>query len=128
MQKTREQVSYNMSKIRSKDSVMEKAFGKAMWKAGIRYKKHYKKLVGVPDFVLVKYKIAIFCDSEFWHGYNWGEKRKSRQGGYLINMNQLTPGPVTQKSDNDGLIKKGQKNRPVEISDRIGFQDKTQQK
>lgn len=77
MKRTKEQISYNMSRIRSKGSAMEKTLGRVLWKEGLRYRKHYKKLVGIPDFVLVKYKIAIFCDSEFWHGYNWGEERKN---------------------------------------------------
>ena len=55
---------------------MEKKLGSALWKEGFRYRKQYEKLIGKPDFVLVKAKVAIFCDSEFWHGYNWGEARK----------------------------------------------------
>ena len=48
---------------------------KALWNKGIRYRKNYKKLLGKPDIAITKYKIAIFCDSEFWHGYNWDEKK-----------------------------------------------------
>ena len=57
-----------MSHIRSKNTGIEKLLGKALWKKGIRYRKHYK-IIGTPDFALPKYKIAIFCDSSFWHGY-----------------------------------------------------------
>jgi len=57
-----------MSSIRSKNTGIEKSMGKALWLAGIRYRKHYK-IIGTPDFALPKYKIAIFCDSSFWHGY-----------------------------------------------------------
>jgi len=42
--------------------------GKALWRAGIRYRKQYP-IFGKPDFVVVGRRIAIFCDSEFWHGY-----------------------------------------------------------
>lgn len=38
---------------------------------GYRYRKNYKALPGAPDIVLTKYKIAIFCDSEFFHGKDW---------------------------------------------------------
>jgi DNA mismatch endonuclease, patch repair protein len=62
-------ISFNMSRIRSSGSVIENVLGKAMWKAGLRYRKQYKRIPGRPDFVLVKHKIAIFCDSSFWHGY-----------------------------------------------------------
>lgn len=65
-----------MSLIRQTGSIIEKTLGKALWKKGLRYRKHYKKLIGKPDFVLVKHKIAIFCDSEFWHGYNWKNYKK----------------------------------------------------
>ena len=64
MAKTKEQVSYNMSRILSKGSLIEKTLGKALWTAGLRYRKHYKKLPGIPDFALVKYKIAIFSGSK----------------------------------------------------------------
>lgn len=71
MTKTAEQISYNMSRVRTKDTDIEKALGKAMWAAGIRYRKQYKALPGKPDFALVSQRIAIFCDSAFWHGRNW---------------------------------------------------------
>ena len=42
-----------------------------MWHKGYRYRKNDKNLPGKPDIVLTKYKIAIFCDSEFFHGKDW---------------------------------------------------------
>ena len=74
--KTREEISYNMSRIRSKGSKIERVLGKALWAAGIRYRKHYP-IEGKPDFALPGLKIAIFCDSSFWHGRNWGPERKA---------------------------------------------------
>lgn len=73
---TKEQRHKNMSNIRSKDTKIEILLRKALWHQGYRYRKNYKLLPGKPDIVLTKYKIVIFCDSEFWHGYNWEEKRK----------------------------------------------------
>ena len=67
--KTKEQISYNMSRIRSSGTKIEIRLGRALWSVGIRYRKNYKKVLGKPDFVSVKYKTAIFCDSAFWHGY-----------------------------------------------------------
>ena len=52
----------------SKDTVPEILLRKALWHAGIRYRKNYKKLPGTPDVAITKYKIAVFCDGEFWHG------------------------------------------------------------
>ena len=60
-----------MSKIHSKDTSIELQLRKALWHKGYRYRKNYKALPGSPDIVLTKYKIAIFCDSEFFHGKDW---------------------------------------------------------
>ncbi len=64
-------VSKNMSKIRSQDTSIELQLRRALWHKGYRYRKNYKALPGSPDIVLTKYKIAIFCDSEFFHGKDW---------------------------------------------------------
>lgn len=61
----------NMSRIRGKDTSIELALRRALWAKGYRYRKNYKSLPGTPDIVLTKYKIAIFCDSEFFHGRDW---------------------------------------------------------
>ena len=60
-----------MRKIHSKDTSIELLLRKALWHKGYRYRKNYKALPGSPDIVLTKYKIAIFCDSEFFHGKDW---------------------------------------------------------
>ena len=61
----------NMSRIKGKDTSIEIALRKALWKRGYRYRKNYKGLPGTPDIAITKYKIAIFCDSEFFHGKDW---------------------------------------------------------
>nr|WP_303816482.1 very short patch repair endonuclease [Acidaminococcus timonensis] len=66
-----------MSKIRGKDTKIEVKLRLALWHMGIRYRKNYRKLPGSPDIALTKYRIAIFCDSDFFHGYNW-DARKCR--------------------------------------------------
>lgn len=71
MPRKREQISYNMSRIRSSGTKIERVLGKALWAAGMRYRKQYAKAPGRPDFALVGAKIAIFCDSSFWHGRGW---------------------------------------------------------
>ena len=65
-----------MSAIKSKDTKPELLLRKALWKYGIRYRVNYKKLPGKPDIVITKYKIAIFCDGDFWHGHNWAIRGK----------------------------------------------------
>ena len=72
---TREQRRKNMQSVKSKDSLMELRLRKTLWHRGYRYRKNYSKLEGKPDIVLVKYKVVIFCDSEFWHGFDWRNKK-----------------------------------------------------
>ena len=64
-----------MSRVRSSGSEIERILGKALCRAGIRYRKQYPAF-GKPDYVIVSRRIAIFCDSEFWHGYRWGKRRR----------------------------------------------------
>lgn len=70
---TPEQRKKNMQAIKSKDTEIEIILRKELWSRGYRYRKNYKKLIGKPDITLTKYKIAVFCDSEFWHGKNYHE-------------------------------------------------------
>ena len=65
---TPEQRRRNMQNIHQKDTSIELCLRKALWKKGYRYRKNVKTLPGKPDIVITKYKIAIFCDSEFFHG------------------------------------------------------------
>ena len=66
-----------MSRIRGKDTSIELALRKALWKKGHRYRKNYKELPGKPDIAITKYKIAVFIDGEFWHGYDWENYRNN---------------------------------------------------
>ena len=61
----------NMSRIHGRDTSIEVILRKALWSNGIRYRKNCKGLPGRPDIAITKYKIAIFCDSEFFHGKDW---------------------------------------------------------
>lgn len=68
---TKEQRRKNMQNIKAKDTSIEKILRKALWEKGYRYRKNCKDIPGKPDIALTKYKIAIFCDSEFFHGKDW---------------------------------------------------------
>lgn len=89
---TPEQRHKNMSHIKSKDTKIECKLRKALWDKGYRYRKNYKKLPGKPDIVMTKYHIAIFCDSEFFHGKDFDELksqlRKSKNPDFWINKIQ----------------------------------------
>ena len=60
-----------MSSIPSKNTEPELLLRKALWKENFRYRVNYKKLPGKPDVVFTKYRVAVFCDGDFWHGHNW---------------------------------------------------------
>lgn len=78
---TKEQRKRNMQSIRSKDTKIEMILRKALWSGGIRYRKNYSKIPGKPDIAITKYKIAIFCDSEFFHGKDWEQLKPRLQKG-----------------------------------------------
>ena len=61
--------SYNMSRIRNKDTKPEILVRKFLFANGFRYRLNYKKLPGKPDIVLAKYKTVIFVNGCFWHGH-----------------------------------------------------------
>jgi DNA mismatch endonuclease (patch repair protein) len=86
--RSEKQISYNMSRIKSKDSVIEVTLRKALWKEGFRYRKNWKELPGKPDIVLTKQKVVVFCDSEFFHGKDWEQQKrrisKGRNPDYWI--------------------------------------------
>ena len=61
--------SYNMSRIKGKDTKPEETVRKYLFSQGFRYRKNDKKLPGTPDIVLPKYKTVIFVNGCFWHGH-----------------------------------------------------------
>lgn len=73
---TTKQRSALMSKIKGKDTKPEITLRKVLWNSGVRYRINYAKLPGKPDIVSKKYKLVVFIDGEFWHGFNWEDKKK----------------------------------------------------
>lgn len=65
------QKSKVMKAVKSKGSLIEVALAKALWEKGYRYRKNDPLVFGKPDLTFRKHKIAVFVDSEFWHGYDW---------------------------------------------------------
>ena len=79
---TKEQRSRNMRAIGSTNTKMEIVLAKALWARGHRYRKNDKNVFGRPDLTLKRYKLAIFVDSEFFHGKDWENSKfiiKSRR-------------------------------------------------
>ena len=66
-----------MKAIKSKNTKMEVKLAKELWSRGYRFRRNSKFVFGKPDFSLKKYMLAVFVDSEYFHGKNW-ETEKHR--------------------------------------------------
>ena len=104
---TPEQRRKNMQAIKNKDSQIELLLRRELWKRGLRYQKNRTDIFGKPDIVFKGKKIAIFCDSEFWHGYNWEDRKKdfkSHQEFWIpkIERNMERDIEVTKKLESEG--------------------------
>ena len=73
--RTKSQISFNMSQVKNKNSKIEVALCRELWSRGLRYRKNARDIFGCPDIVFKGKKVAIFCDSEFWHGFEWDNKK-----------------------------------------------------
>ena len=106
---TAEQRHKNMQAVKNKDTDIELALRRELWSRGLRYRKNAKDVTGKPDIVFKRKRIAVFCDSEFWHGYDWENKKyeiKSRQEFWFpkIERNMQRDREVTQALQDDGWI------------------------
>lgn len=68
---THEQRSYCMSRIKAKNTGIEKLVRSELHKRGLRFRKHVRDLPGKPDIVFSKARVAVFLDGDFWHGYRF---------------------------------------------------------
>jgi DNA mismatch endonuclease (patch repair protein) len=58
-----------MSRVKGRDTGLERMVRSGLQKRGLRFRKHVKNLPGKPDIVFVKKKVAVFLDGDFWHGF-----------------------------------------------------------
>lgn len=86
---TKAQRHKNMKHIKSSNTKIEVLLRQELWRRGYRYRKNYKGLPGKPDIVLTKYKIAIFCDSEFFHGKDWEVLKRGWRRGITVNTGSI---------------------------------------
>jgi len=98
-----------MQAVKSEDTKVEKILGSALWKVGLRYRKHSKYVLGKPDFIFRRQKIAIFCDSEFWHAKELDKTIKTLKKNKEFWIKKLTRNAerdveVTKGLSNDGWI------------------------
>ncbi len=109
MKKTKEQISYNMRRVKNKNSAIELALRRELWSRGLRYRKNVKTVFGKPDIAFIGKKIAVFCDSEFWHGYAWEitqDEFQSRRDFWIpkIERNMQRDREVNEKLRSEGWI------------------------
>jgi len=107
--RTAQEISRNMSKIRCKDTDIELLLRKALWQKGLRYRKNPKNICGKPDLAFISKKVAVFCDSEFWHGFDWENRKKDfkvRSDFWIpkIERNIQRDIKVTRQLQNEGWI------------------------
>lgn len=66
-------ISYTMSRIHSKNTSIELKLRKELYRRGFRYRANSRYIFGHPDISFKGYKVVVFCDSEFWHGFHFDE-------------------------------------------------------
>ncbi len=104
---TPEQRRRNMQAVKNKDSQIELLLRQELWSRGLHYRKNVNRIYGKPDIVFIGKKVAVFCDSEFWHGYNWEERKKdfkSHQEFWIpkIERNMERDAEVTARLESEG--------------------------
>lgn len=109
-QKTKEKIKYNMSRVRNKDTALESVLCTELIRYGITtFKRNDKSVFGKPDITFPARKIAVFCDGDFWHGYNWEcarEEIKSNQEFWIakIERNMRRDNDVTERLQREGWV------------------------
>ena len=106
---TAEQRSKNMKAVKNKGSMIETMLQIELWHRGLKYRKNVKTVYVKPDIAFIGKKVAVFCDSEFFHGYDWENKNKeikSNRDFWIpkIEKNMARDKAVTEKLKSDGWI------------------------
>ena len=104
-----EQVNKKMQAVKSSGSKIEKLLTKALWKNGHRYRKNDRSVLGTPDLTFKQAKIAIFVDSEFWHGKNWRERKYDHKTNKKFWFSKIEQNIRRDKLVNQKLSKSGWK-------------------
>lgn len=106
--KTQEQVSHNMSRVRNKDTALEKSLRAEFNRRGLTtYTRNDSSVFGKPDFVFSVRKVAVFCDSEFWHGYDWDRAKNNIKSHRDFWIPKIEKNIARDKKVNDTLQSEG---------------------
>lgn len=104
--RSKAQISFNMSRVRSTGSEIEQVMGAALRRVRMKPTKH-PKMFGRPDFAFPRAKVAVFCDSHFWHGYNWKVKLKELRRNRSFWMQKIISNMRRDRLVNRQLRKEG---------------------
>ena len=102
--KTTPEISKRMANVSLKGGKAESALAKALWANGVRYRKNYKALPGSPDIAITKYKVAVFVDGEFWHGYDWENRKKKLKSNREYWIEKIEENMARDKRNDQKLI------------------------
>ena len=106
--KTSDQISYNMSRIRNKNTTIELRFEEELKKRGlVTYVRNQKGIPGKPDFAFVARKIAVFCDGDFWHGYDWHNSKKTIHSNREFWIEKIEHNMARDERVNNALAEQG---------------------
>ena len=109
MRKTREQIAYNMSRVRSTGSKIEKLIAIALRKKDVKFRRHIRSVEGNPDFVIKDKRVVIFCDSHFWHGHNWHKRKLGHKSNKKFWFKKIERNMARDREVNRMLRKQGWK-------------------
>jgi DNA mismatch endonuclease Vsr len=106
---TKEQRRKNMQAVKATGSKIETALAKELWALGYRYRKNDKSVFGKPDLTMKRYKLAIFVDSEFWHGKDWNDRKHDHKSNQDFWFKKIQRNIERDKEVNEQLLKDGWK-------------------
>ena len=106
---TPEQRRKNMQAVKSKDSKIELLLRQELWSRGLRYRKNVKGVFGHPDIAFIGRKVAVFCDSEFWHGYDWKRRKNDIKSNQEFWISKIERNMARDEEVNEHLASKGWK-------------------
>ena len=96
-----------MQQVKNKDSKIEVLLRKELWSRGLRYRKNVTKVFGKPDIVFIGKKVAVFCDSEFWHGHDWENRKNDFKSNQEFWIPKIERNIQRDKEVNERLISEG---------------------
>lgn len=100
---TTPEIRKRMASVKLKNGKAEVLLAKCLWHRGFRYWKNSKKLSGSPDIAILKYRIAVFVDGEFWHGKEWQIKKGRLNKNREYWIEKIEENIARDKRDNERL-------------------------